>query len=72
MGKRKFKVGDKAKVKNIKFRGEDAKDANAVRGKIGTVVEIDPNYYYPYEIHFYGYWTNIMFKASQLDKVERK
>ena len=27
MGKRKFEIGDKARVKDIKFRGEDAKEA---------------------------------------------
>lgn len=70
MGKRKFKIGDKVRVKDKKFKGEDAEETNEVRGKVGTVIDIDPCYCYPYTVSFEDYWAQILFRASELEKVE--
>jgi ribosomal protein L21E len=64
----KFKVGDRVKVKDVEFTGEDAKEANECRGKVGTITEIDPTYCFPYTVTFDDYWSPMLFNASHLEK----
>lgn len=66
---RKFKVGDKARVKDKIFTGEDADIANKVRGKVGEVVEIS-DHKYPYDVEIEG--KIILFRASELEKFKDK
>jgi len=73
MGKRKFEVGDKVKVKNFRVRGADAEGVKERIGKVGTVQSYAPEDDYPYNIEFDDEKIeDLQFKASELDKVEEE
>lgn len=73
MGKRKFEVGDKVKVKNFRVRGADAEGVKERVGKVGTIQSYSPNDDYPYNVEFDNLEIeDMLFKASELEKVEEE
>jgi len=72
MGKRKFEIGDKVRVKNFKVKYPDDESVVLRMGKVGTIQCYEPEGEYPYNVEFddNSNLDDMMFKASELEKVE--
>ena len=66
---RKFKIGDKVRVKVFKVKGPDDEGVENTMGKTGTIQGYAPSYQYPYEVAFVDFGT-MLYTARELEKVE--
>jgi len=71
MGKCKFEVGDKVRVKQFKVKGLDEEGVKTRIGKIGVIQSYSPEDIYPYNVEFDDpEIEDMLFKASELEKTE--
>lgn len=75
--KQKFKVGDKVRVKDRVFDGEDDEFKETIKDlpRTGIIVEIDKKWKYPFTIQFNDAsmdeaCNDLMFKESDLEKID--
>lgn len=71
---RKFKLGDKVKVKdNIQIPKDDDEGVGKTVGRVGTIQSYAPQTQYPYNVEFDDpnapELEDMMFKATELEKV---
>jgi len=66
---RKFKIGEKVRVKHFKVKGSDDEGVKATMGKTGLINGYAPSDLYPYEVKFKDL-ERILYTARELEKVE--
>ena len=70
MGKRKFEIGDKVRIKNFRVIGADAEDIKKRVGKTGTIQSHSSDDDYPYNVQFDEEGIeDCLFKPSELEKI---